>query len=232
MRMKKLIFSSLILMVSTLAIAQPNNRIKFGLTGALFKQANIKYERVVNPESSIQLTIGIRPNSSTSMLRPILKGSLIEDRMSGIVINPEYRWYFSQNGNAQGLYGGAFVDWYLYSLKNRRQIDDKFRELKLNFRSVGMGLMFGGHWYFDNNVSIDVYFIGVGYARNKLTAIYTTNDLGFSVDGVISDVNQFLGDIPFFEEVVSQAFDEVSFRAAIRFGMPRIRVGLSLGYSF
>ncbi len=234
MNIKNILFLLLFFAISQSSFAQRDNRFKVGLTGFVCSQINLKYERVLTPRASLQMTVGYRPNLGLTLFNKILDGTNVDNKLSGIVLNPEFRWYFKKDTDTpKGWYTGVFVDYYRYTLNATSEYDNFDDELRLRLRSASIGVMLGAQWYLSDRVSIDWYITGLGVSSNLISARYSTNDPGFDVDQTIEDINETLQDTaPWLADLIVDQISDLTFSASVPFGFVRFRTGLSLGYSF
>jgi hypothetical protein len=118
-----LLFALLLLALSSNATAQADsvgyiprrNLVKVGITSSIANTIALSYERVLNPDWSVALTVSymlpLRPSGLFDLSSPDLTFS--EDRtLSGYYITPEVKWFLEKSDSRpapRGLYLGAYL---------------------------------------------------------------------------------------------------------------------------
>lgn len=152
-----------------------SNVIKTNLVGILGGQYQLAYERAFNENMSAQLSLGyITTSGSQTTL-----GNSYESVTSGVIIIPEYRYYFSEAPN--GVYLAPFarirmVKQDLTDTSNPINTDVSFEE---KVTTVGGGLVIGYQVLIAEAVALDI-FLGPQYKSRSSSRTY-------DVDGVTDD---------------------------------------------
>jgi hypothetical protein len=113
----------LLLALSTSAMAQPDsvgyiprrNLVKVGMTSTVVNVVSLNYERVLNPDWSVALTVSyMLPLKPSGLFDLDLENITVsEDRtLSGYYITPEVKWFLEKSDRRpapRGLYLGAYL---------------------------------------------------------------------------------------------------------------------------
>jgi hypothetical protein len=123
MRPSPYLLPFLLLALSTSAMAQPDsvgyiprrNLVKVGMTSTIVNVISLNYERVLNPDWSVALTVSyMLPLQPSGLFDLDLENLTIsEDRtLSGYYITPEVKWFLEKSDRRpapRGLYLGAYL---------------------------------------------------------------------------------------------------------------------------
>ena len=159
--MKKILFTTLLLICSVVSFAQQNNNysemnneLKINMSNLIgFKWLDIGYERILNEESAIGFGTLISLDNSTEGL----------DGYRTFSITPYYRHFFSYK-YAQGFFIEAFTmihsgedEEYYYS--DFPPYDSDFNEYK--YTDLAVGISVGGKWVTERGFVAEIY-VGIG----------------------------------------------------------------------
>jgi hypothetical protein len=147
--------------VSTYAFAQngakenPKNCIKFKFIALSIDEIKIQYERVLIPQLSFALDLGLVTNKIGLAKNYYDLGSY-----SGFDISPELRYYFT--GNApDGFYTAAFAQYFSINNKSTRNSYST-----LDAHATGAGLSIGYQRIMKIHFLLDVHLGGAIYRTN------------------------------------------------------------------
>lgn len=131
------------LLANTPLFAQ-ENVIKLNIFSPILKTLNMSYERVLNPNSSLQLGFYYTGAKSGDV------------QLSGFGITPEYRFFLSDTPAPDGVY---IAPWVRYQ---NLDADNPVENASGRLTSFGGGVVIGRQWVFKNIVTLDI-FIGPQY---------------------------------------------------------------------
>ncbi len=231
--MKKLLVLGLLFAFAGTMNAQ-DNRVKLGIFGLGYKNINLKYERVIGNNISVQANVGFRPNSSFRNADEVLIQDVpISLKHSVFTFIPEFRYYFNRKDNCRGVYGGFNLDYMNLALNGKHQTEYDY-DGKIGLNYFGAGVNLGVQWLVADRISIDWHLFSLGYGSGRLNLNYATDDPDFSAQEAIDEINEQLVDIPGgIQEIADVISDNTSLSAKTPpFGLFRLRFGLSIGYAF
>ena len=177
-----------------------NDWIKLDVPRLFFKDIHVSYEHVFSPKMSgaisvnAQLPINLTQGLSGSFLDDFNQnwnvGYFTGGRLSGFDITPEARLYFLKkawkreqgDGAPKGFYGFAFLRFsqIQWELPYHWIDDENFVEVDVEtdgkFAGGGLGGGLGYQWIFNNRISLDVQFLGLGYGRLWGNAVFDIVD--------------------------------------------------------
>ncbi len=233
--MKKLLILLVSCFIALNAYSQ-NNRAKLGLFGLTYKNINLKYERVLAPNATVQVNLGFRPSSRLRAFESFqIEGTEsidIDVQHNTFTFIPEFRYYLNKKDNAKGVYVGANFDYMRLGLLGNHESEFSYNgDITLNY--IGGGLNFGTQWILDNGFTIDWHILGLGYGSSRVRFGFESDDPAISFSQILDDANERLEGIPGLEDLIDAVFDDTSLSAVTPpFGLPRFRTGISLGYAF
>ncbi len=170
--MKKLLTAAALFLAAGSASAQ-SNIFKVNVLSPLVRTGSFFYERKLNDASSLELG-GL-----------FTSWTVLDTKITGFAITPEYRFYLSANKSAlQGFYVGPFLRYQNLALKTPYQGTDEdgnptsqTAEAALN--TFGGGVVVGHQWVFKQRFALDT-FLGPSYNGGTLKA--RSDDSGASFD--------------------------------------------------
>lgn len=122
----------------------PQNIIKINILSPIASTASLFYERGLNENSSLQLGLFY-----TNV-------SIIDTKIRGFGITPEYRYYLSEKGNMQGFFVAPFLRYQNFQLTSEVTLFNA-QEDNATFSGIGGGLLIGGQWIFKKRISLDLW---------------------------------------------------------------------------
>ena len=217
------------LLIGITSFSQRNN-IKVGIPGLFLKHLNLKYERVMTENTSLNLTVG------NLLARKVEISDDNGDRYSvntnGIYVIPEYRFYLGSDKDApRGFYIAPYLRYYKYGMDYTAYEDSVNATVKGSLSSIGVGAQFGAQWLIADRVSIDLHFFGIGVDNQTFQFDLTTNqnvDLRDYEDDFTEDVEEF--PIIGSSLQVTSTADKLTAKA-VKPGIG-LRGGLSIGFAF
>jgi len=155
------------------SLVEKPNIIKFNLTGPVFGNYTLQYERVLKANQSIGMSIGFAPEQDLPFKAALLNlvgddpqaEAAIENTLfNTITIQPEYRFYSGIAGAPIGFYAATFLRYtnmqtsgqYLFNLSDGEH--NPFIEMKIN--GFGVGEMIGIQWALGKSMTLDWWIFG------------------------------------------------------------------------
>lgn len=164
------------------------NLVKFNISGVVFKNYTLQYERILTKNRSITFSVGVSPNAPLPFKQALLnRFSDNDDAVRAInttlftkyIGTLEYRFY---------LAGHAPTGWYLAPFVRyiNMAIDQDYTytdlkgvlhrpNLKAQFNAGGAGVLLGYQWMFGKRVGLDLWLLGPFYGTN-IKADFVGND--------------------------------------------------------
>jgi hypothetical protein len=198
--------------VDTVYIDNPMNVVKIGADFAsAYSLASITYERVIHFVGSVQLKLEL-----LGTMNPMTNFAYIKDtylnsnKVMGVGIVPEVRYYGSEKYAPKGLFVGAYVplrfanvevptsivkDGLKYTLEEG-DLTQKTSDLSYNL--VGIGANIGYHFIYKKSFSVELV-TGVSIAKGTFSVEEYVNN--YSIRGV-----QFTNKLPLKDGMVGNAF--------------------------
>lgn len=221
------------------------NIIKTNLTGIIFKNYSLQYERILNRKFSVAVQLRIMPPATMPFQKLILKQvgddpdtkKIIEDfRLSNYAITPEARFYVGKKGYGHGFYIAPF---YRYASFTSNNLNIFYTDQNGNESSIQLsgklssntgGLLFGVQSFPAKRIVMDIWLLGphfgsgTGNFSGTLSKPLTAEEQ--------NDVKQQLEDIdiPLTNKTVSVNANSVSLKLDGPWG--GLRCGISLGFKF
>ena len=157
-------------LTSTAFSQYANGAAKFNLFGVVVGQYQFAYEHALNENSSVQLSAGIISRTWDGGIDFGGLASSFEQKNTGFIIIPEYRYYFA--GEAlKGVYGGVFaryrsvnIDYTSTSTGSEPDVTEISRS------AIGGGILLGYQFIISDKVLIDL-FLGPQF---KSCLLYTS----------------------------------------------------------
>lgn len=246
--MKKLILAASMLLSMGMFAQEADggmNIIKTNVTGFLFKNFQLNYERVISKRFSVSASYGMIPEGNlpfTSLLPTDTDTSFKEMKLGGSNMTLETRFYLGEKGYGQGFYLAPYYRFSTYKISNfRESVDVDFNGVTYDTVNVDFsgkstahnaGLLIGAQWFLgaSKNFVLDAWFLGAhfGKASGNLDGI-TDRTLNAMEQQQVQDQLDNL-DVP----VVKYKATVHANGANIKVDGPwaGVRAGLSLGYRF
>jgi hypothetical protein len=250
--MKKILFPLLI--VSAIIIANtvslkaqrsgdnPKNVASLNLFSLGFQNISLKYERGLTPWMSARINGGFMIKHSYSFLDDALADSsggrdinsdFVKTGMSGWHVMPEILFYPGKKGATKGFYIGLYGKVDKYKFEMPVDVGDGYEYKGVaSVGRVGGGMIMGCQWLIKDKVSIDWYFLGLGYNSNTLAVKVEKNGVWDITDEAVEDIESSFTDLPVVGSKIKAEKDVNSIKVSVPFSMPAFRFGLSVGYAF
>lgn len=181
--MRKLFFSALMLVSMGMfaqGIGSGNNIVKTNVTGFLFKNFQLNYERVISKTISVSASYGIIPQSKlpyTSLLPNNTDEGFKEMKLGGSNVTLETRFYLGQKGYGEGFYLAPYYRYSTYKVSNfSKAVELEYNgvlydTVNVNFTGTSSahsgGLLVGAQWFLgkNDNFVLDAWFLGAHYGK-------------------------------------------------------------------
>ncbi|PXW16331.1 MULTISPECIES: DUF3575 domain-containing protein [Chryseobacterium] len=235
---KTIIFSGLFL--SILINAQKNN-VMFNPFSLAFGKIQVGYERPINSNMTLGLTIGAKMSSGVFKISGLNTNAIQTDDFNykGIELQPEYRWYLQKNvKNYTGFFLGSYYRYRNYNNKlaivyrPNSADDSKNYNLESGLISHTLGFEVGYKLPVYKNLFVDFIIAGPGVSFNKVTLdtsgvniedqFYT--DLAAAIKEKYSFVNNLNPNLNFKKDGNSNRSSKIV--------LPAFNYGVKVGYSF
>jgi hypothetical protein len=217
-----------------MAVNAQSNVVKLGLDGLTMRKLNLEYEYAFTDNMSGNMRLGILfPQHLPYDLEYYAGYRVAEDRLSGISLNPTFRFYNKNHDAPEGFYTGLGFNYGRYKIKGNHNYEGSFTENVIHVSFVGAEAQFGYQWIIADLITIDWGFIGIRLNRLGIEGASTCDDPGV-VDYVEmkSDVDKAMDDVPLYgnnlELVAGQNFMHASAHAFF----PYFTMNLSVGIKF
>lgn len=180
--MKTQILISGLLLMSTLGKAQElinRTLVKFNVSGAVFQNYTVQYERILTKNSSITFTAGTSQNAPLPFKQALL--DRFSDNADAVrAINTtlftkyigtfEYRFYLAGHAPT-GWYIAPFVRYINMTINQDYTYTDlegvlHRPNLKAQFNSGGAGVLLGYQWMLGKRIGVDLWLLGPFYGTN------------------------------------------------------------------
>ena len=244
--MKKLIIIIVLIGYSFIGDAQEQDSITFRKNVVKFLPINLpmqsvsfEYERMIDPNYSLTLGIGI-PVQGMMMGKNIFddNSDLKKPAFSTMHIRAALRYYTGKNMLPKGFYVEPYLK---YQQIKGNAIYQGINDLKYtyngnlsaNINTFNLGVQFGYQFLISKRVTIDLYFLGLdgGLANGKMTS---TSSNPTEADYVEAEFQKTIDDFPFFIRNwldVKKENDQVIVEAK-KLQYPWYRGGFSVGIAF
>jgi len=161
--MKKLlvVFAIVLFGMSSMKAQEATGIVKVNPIGFIFGVFNATYEKPLNEKSSISLGANFYNWKNLNL--------------SGMGLNAEYRFYFSNNSDApHGMFAAPVLSLGSLSYDMPETVDYNYetgeattkKAHKETLMSFGGGVKAGHQWIWDSGIALDLYF-GYGYRAAK-----------------------------------------------------------------
>jgi hypothetical protein len=156
--MKKTIitlFSTVIIFgfLSTGSLKAQENVVAINILSPIVSTINVKYERKLNAESSMQLGFYYTGASWS------------DTKFRGFGITPEYRFYLSATEAPNGVYVAPFLRYQNLTVESDES--DDFDTSKGTLNNFGGGVVMGRQWVWKERITLDI-FIGPSYVAGSV----------------------------------------------------------------
>ena len=241
----------LICIAPTEAHSQENS-VKINLLGLPFRNVIIQGERKLTDNLSVQLGVNVllkgkipftsSLTTSTNVNSGGETGSvgvnLDQMKLSGFGLTPELKFY--TGGDAlSGFYLSGWGKYSTFKLSGAQfeastPTQDETVDLTSKMQIIGGGIGIGTHWIIKDVFSIDVLWLGLGYGTAKISfeADFSNDYTDLELEDLKADYESELSDIEHTFKSIELIAEGNSLTAIAKRGVPMIRFGLSLGYSF
>lgn len=227
--MKKFTLLLCLFCASLLASAQ-NNVIKFQPQDLLLSRIDASFEHATGDRGAWVFSGGVMLEKEVSL--DLLK--LDNLTLSGWSLWPQYRFYPGVKDAPQGFYMAPYLSYSRYQVAYTDSID-----LGTNiettadgiFSSFTAGGMIGIQWIFDNHLTIDWNFLGVGYSLYNL-GLDVQPSSNVDMTELAEEIDDKLSDFPIIGKNidVSAAADKVQISLPVN--QLSFRTGFSIGIAF
>ncbi|MCI5056628.1 MAG: DUF3575 domain-containing protein, partial [Flavobacteriales bacterium] len=241
--MKILKTTVLALIIGSAGLQAQDHNVKLGLGGLAFKKINLSYERGISKSTTAQLHFGyLLPREIPSVVveSEDLQGVNLENRLNGISIAGEYRFYTGKEA-MKGFYIGPYIKYTNYTMKfGATYTDTDFTgmtfdvpaQASLGFNTVAFGAQLGVQWMINDRISIDWHFLGFGGARNSLNGDVISLVPETDMRDFQEDVESDLSDIPVIGNNVKVDATSNQLTVKAPFWGADLRSGISIGIAF
>ncbi|MEM7162816.1 MAG: DUF3575 domain-containing protein [Bacteroidota bacterium] len=179
--MKKLLLLVFGLSFTALSYSQfADGAVKLNLFAVVVGQYQLGYEHALNENSSVQLSAGIISRTWDGGVD--FGGGLnssFEQKNSGFIVIPEYRYYFA--GEAlKGVYAGAFARYRSSSIEYTTTSGTESTTSEFSRSAVGGGAILGYQFIISDKVLIDL-FLGPQYKSVSTTVDVASDDFDLNL---------------------------------------------------
>lgn len=229
---KSIAFVAFATLFSVTAIAQ-ENVVRLGLGGLAVSNLNFDVERAVTDNQAVSLNLGIlTPRSKLPF--GIDDGTDLDlERIGGISIAPEYRFYTGTQEALRGFYVAPYLKYSRYGVNAVGDYDGTDGDVAAKLSTIGGGIQLGAQWLINDRVSIDWSFFGIGVNRHTLNLRLESDDREVDFQSLEDDFDATLAELPDFisKKIQTESGDDfISTKAPFLF--PALRSSLSIGYAF
>lgn len=223
------------------------NNVKINLFSLPMKNISLQYERGLGAKTSVAVGFRLQPKGVIPFqgaIRNLVESDEPDNAgldfvnnatMGNWAITPEFRFYMGKKPH-NGFYFAPFVrigdyslDWlYKYEESNGTLTEI---DMKGKLSTIGGGLMIGAQWHLGSRILLDWWILGPQYNSSKLTLNGTT-DLSHMSQADRDDLTSSLQDISFPGGSASAEVKDDGVKVTGSFGIPGIRTGLCIGFTF
>ena len=228
---KSLLF--VLLNFSLLLQAQEKNHIGIDPFSPVFGTIQVHYERGINENMSLSLSLGFKASSGVFKLSGLETEKIITDdfNFKGIKIMPEYRWYF-QNQGLSGFFTGAYFKYQNYTNAIDGSYIDNASEtntidLEGKIKTIALGLQLGYKLIVKKQFFIDFLIIGPGLSFNT----FEIKENAPIPDGFYNDLSEAISNYGIFGFIDTNFKIDANQKSAAKM-LPAFRYGIKLGYRF
>ncbi len=244
MKQKFLLFTMLLLPFMAIQAEQDDYKHSFQVNPLdvfLFGSIDLQYERAVAENTTLSLTLGIKPNGGLLTVRgfdsPVMKTN--DFQFTGFTFTPEYRWYFQKGLETKrtGLYLGGYYRYRNFSNQMKGTYTSSITktsaplDVDMSLRTHSFGAMFGYKIMFGKGFYCDILVLGLGYTNATLKM---TEQKPLPAEFYIDASAKIMDNLHLVSDLVKDVdIEEVSEKVGKgRFGLPSFRYGFKIGYSF
>lgn len=156
----------------------PANLIKVNFLSPIASTGSFFYERALNERMSAQL--GFQYTSYSGFFTN-------NERLRGIGLTPEFRYYFSDSEAPKGFFVAPFLRYRNYSLSGDIKLVNRQFEGEVSVTSIGGGVLVGGQWIFGEIFSLEA-FIGPTISGQNFKATEGTSQKDYNIPNFFSPV--------------------------------------------
>ena len=225
------------------------NIVKLNLFALPLRNFSFQYERGLNENMSVAMGVSFLPKGSLPFKNTIRNSMDIEAgdtadagldfvnnaRISSWSITPEFRYYFGKKP-LNGFYiapflriGGYSIDWsYKYERDNGGE-----KPVNLEGRSTAFsgGILFGAQWHVGQHFVIDWWILGPQYGSYKVS-LEAKGDFSDLTPKEKQDLEETIEGIGYSGNKFQATVSNTSVEAENNFGIPGLRTGLCVGFTF
>lgn len=223
----------LLLNFSLLLQAQEKNHISLDPFLPVFGTVQVQYERGVNENMSLSLSVGIKTSSGIFKLKGLETDKVTTEdfNFKGIKIIPEYRWYL-QNQGLSGFYTGAYFKYQDYTNDiNGTYVDNTSEnyniDLEGKIKTIGVGLQLGYKLMVKKQFFVDFLITGPGISFNT----FELKENESIPQGFYDDLSEAISNYGIFDFMDSN-FEIDANQKSETIMLPAFRYGIKIGYSF
>ncbi|MCV6630886.1 MAG: DUF3575 domain-containing protein [Flavobacteriaceae bacterium] len=209
-----------------------------------FGKIGLQYEQQISNHTSLALDFSYKLDGGLSSFPGINSANLKTNDFGfeGVVITPEYRWYFQdQNEIMDGLYLGGYYRFKYLNDQLTGSYTSSITEtsspldIDASISSHAFGLELGYKWYFKNNFFIDFLIAGPGVS---FTRVKLKENQPIPVEFYIDAAELVITNSSLLEMAIDFVNTELEFPSSGankgKDGMvlPAFRYNISIGYRF
>jgi len=225
------------------------NIVKLNFFALPLRNFSLQYERGLNENISVSMGVSLLPKGSMPFQNAIENTMDIEKgdtadagldfvrnaKISSWAITPEFRYYFGKKP-LNGFYIAPFVrfsgyniDWnYKYERDNG---GEKPVNLKGKSNGIAGGILFGAQWHMGKHLVLDWWILGPQYGSYNFT-LEASGDFSDLTPDEKADLEDIIEDIGFSGNKFEATVTNTSVKAENKIGLPGLRTGLCLGFTF
>ena len=222
------------------------NFIKTNLTGIVFKNYSLQYERVLTRKFSIAVSFRTMPSTTIPFKNKIIslidandpdtKETIEKLRLSNIAITPEVRLYLSKKGFGRGFYIAPFYRYAKFKTNNLIFTYEDNLNVKSTINLSGDltsntgGLLFGVQKFLGKHICLDFWLFGPHYGSGvgNFTGVSSKPLTQQEQDDLRQQLENL--DIPLTKKTVTVTANGASLK--LDGPWAGIRSGLSIGVKF
>lgn len=236
--MKKLLLSLSVFAFLAGSMVAQENVVKASLTNIATGTVTLGYERTFAEKFSANLYLGlVVPRELPEFfLDETNDGEEINigSRLSGFNITPEFRIYPGRKGAPRGFYLAPYLRHNNYSVDLGSYTEDgETYTATGKYVTFGGGLQLGCQWLIADMVSIEWYFMTIGYNTGNIKLNFEGEDGSIEdPEGLEDDLEADFGEIPWYGKKVKVDVTDSEAKVKLPIGMLAYRFGLSIGFAF
>ena len=219
------------------------NLVKVGMSSTVARTASVMYERVLNPELSVGLTLSYMMPIRPSGLLDLNTDKLViggDNKLTGVFITPEVKWFMETSDKRpapRGLYLGAYLRFsdmrYTSSITATATTADTTgninSDLQVDLLEYGIGPEVGYQWLaLHDRLAFDVVFFAPRFSIYTLKVKAELNGDGALYDDLGQALEEALGrDIAPVDIELSKTGTTTVNNSSFGY-----RFGIKVGYAF